>query len=61
MYPFSYRDELTGKWTKARYRAEHHVIARRFRETEWRIEGSLVAWRSFFAMASGRSVTDDAR
>ena len=40
LYPFSYRDELTGKWTKARYRAEYHVIARRFRETEWRIEGS---------------------
>jgi hypothetical protein len=39
LYAFRYRDELTGKWMKARYRAEHHVITRRFRETGWRIEG----------------------
>jgi hypothetical protein len=23
LYAFRYRDELTGQWTKARYRAEH--------------------------------------
>jgi len=26
LYPFRYRDELTGKWVKARYVAERHEI-----------------------------------
>ena len=26
LYPLKYRDPLTGKWRKARYRAEAHEI-----------------------------------
>ena len=36
-YPFRYRDQLTGKWVRARYKAEIDVIAERF--TEWEITG----------------------
>jgi hypothetical protein len=32
MYAFKYRDALTGRWIKARYRAERHEIAARYRE-----------------------------
>ena len=39
LYAFSFRDPLTGRWIKARHREEHHVIARQYRETEWRIDG----------------------
>jgi len=28
LFPFRYRDRLTGKWVKARYVAERHEIAR---------------------------------
>lgn len=38
LYPFRYRDELTGKWTKARYVAELHEIAARYKE--WEIAGA---------------------
>ena len=36
-YPFRYRDSLTGKWVRARYKAEIEVIAERF--AEWEITG----------------------
>ena len=31
-YPFRYRDPRTGKWVRARYKAEPHVIAERHAE-----------------------------
>jgi len=38
LFPFRYRDRLTGKWVKARYVAERHEIAARY--AEWEIIGS---------------------
>lgn len=37
LFPFRYRDELTGKWVKARYVAELHEIAARYKE--WELAG----------------------
>jgi hypothetical protein len=37
LFPFRYRDRLTGKWVKARYVAERHEIAARYEE--WEIVG----------------------
>ena len=37
LFPFQYRDRLTGKWVRARYLAERHEIAARY--TEWEIIG----------------------
>jgi hypothetical protein len=37
LFPFRYRDEVTGKWTRARYLAERHEIAKRYKE--WEIVG----------------------
>ena len=34
LYEFRYRDPLTGKWRKARYRAEVEVIRQRHAEFE---------------------------
>jgi hypothetical protein len=34
---FRYRDSRTGKWVRARYRAERHEIEARY--TEWEITG----------------------
>ena len=34
LYPFRYRDPRTGKWRKARYRAELHEITERYAEFE---------------------------
>lgn len=34
LYPFRYRDPRTGKWVKARYKAEWHEIAARYAEYE---------------------------
>jgi len=34
LFPFRYRDPLTGKWVRARYVAERHVIAERYAEFE---------------------------
>jgi hypothetical protein len=34
LYPFRYRDPLTGKWVKARYVAERHEINARHAEWE---------------------------
>jgi hypothetical protein len=38
-FPFRFRDLVTGKWVRARYRAERHVIAERYKHTEWEIIG----------------------
>jgi hypothetical protein len=37
LYPFRYRDRLTGKWVKARYVASREDIAARY--AEWEIIG----------------------
>ena len=37
LFPFRYRDRLTGKWVKARYVAEPQEIAARY--SEWEIIG----------------------
>ena len=37
LFPFRYRDGLTGKWVRARYLAERHVIADCYKE--WEITG----------------------
>jgi hypothetical protein len=34
LFPFRYRDPRTGKWVRARYRAERHEIAARYVEYE---------------------------
>ena len=34
LFEFRYRDELTGKWRKARYRAEVHEIRERHTESQ---------------------------
>jgi hypothetical protein len=34
LFHFRYRDPLTGKWVRARYVAERHVIAERYAEYE---------------------------
>jgi hypothetical protein len=37
LFPFRYRDPLTSRWVRARYVAERHVIAERYKE--WEIIG----------------------
>src|SRR4030095_1843646 len=37
LFPFRYRDPLTGKWVKARYLAERHEIVERYKD--WEITG----------------------
>jgi len=39
LFPFRYRDRLTGKWVKARYVAERHEIAARYAEGDHRFAG----------------------
>lgn len=34
LFPFRYRDHVTGKWVRARYRAERYGIAKRYAEFE---------------------------
>ena len=34
LYPFGFRNPLTGRWVRARYVAERHVIAERYAEFE---------------------------
>jgi hypothetical protein len=34
LYPFKHRDERTGKWIRARYKAEVPVIQRRYSDWE---------------------------
>jgi len=37
VFPFRYRDARTGRWVKARYKAERDEIAARY--AEWEIVG----------------------
>jgi hypothetical protein len=37
LFPFRFRDPLSGKWVRARYVAERNVIAERY--GEWEITG----------------------
>ena len=37
LFPFRYRDLITGKWVKARYVAQRHEIAARY--AEWEVIG----------------------
>ena len=34
LFPFRFRDPVTGKWIRARYRAERHEIAQRYVDYE---------------------------
>ena len=36
-YPFKIRDRITGKWYRARYMAELHVIMQNY--AEWALDG----------------------
>ena len=38
LFPFRFRDPLTGKWVRARYLAERKEIAARY--AEWEITGA---------------------
>lgn len=42
LYEFRYRDPLTGKWRKARYRAELHELRERYAEFEVQGEPMVV-------------------
>jgi hypothetical protein len=37
LFPFRTRNELTGKWVRARYKAEYHELMARY--AEWEIIG----------------------
>jgi len=37
LFPFRFRDPVTGKWVRARYHPEPHEIATRY--VEWEITG----------------------
>ena len=37
LYPFRFRDQVTGKWIHARYKATRAELAARY--TEWEITG----------------------
>ena len=37
LYPFRFRDPVSGKWVRARYVAERHELVARYRE--WEIIG----------------------
>ena len=45
LYPFRFRDPLTGKWRKARYRAELRVIRERYSEFELDGEPMVITGR----------------
>ena len=38
LHPFRFRDPLTGKWIRARYKAEVPVVQRRY--ADWEIIGA---------------------
>ena len=38
LFPFRFRDRVSGKWIRARYVAERHEIAARY--AEWEIVGT---------------------
>ncbi len=44
LYPFRFRDPVSGKWVRARYIAERDVIAVRY--SEWEITGTPELRRS---------------
>ena len=37
LYPFRFLDPVSGRWVRARYRAERHVIEQRY--AKWEITG----------------------
>ena len=39
LYPFRVRNTVTGKWVRARYVAERHVIAAHHAPGDWEIIG----------------------
>ena len=39
LFPFRYRDRLTGRWVRARYKATREEMAARY--DEWEITGSV--------------------
>lgn len=39
LYPFRFRDPVTGKWVRARYKAERDVIAERYPPGDYEITG----------------------
>ena len=39
LYPFRFKDPVSGKWVKARYVAERHEIEARHAPGEWEIIG----------------------
>ena len=45
LFPFRYRDELTGKWVRARYLADQHEIVERYKE--WEITGPIQRWEAY--------------
>ena len=50
LFPFRFRDPVSGKWVRARYVAEPHEIAARY--TEWEIIGPPELRRSLGAAFS---------
>ena len=54
LYPFRYRDPLTGKWVKARYVAERHEIAARYQE--WEITGAAEIRASRYQRATSAHI-----
>jgi len=44
LFPFRFRDPLTGKWVRARYVAERHVIAERYAECEITARPRFATW-----------------
>jgi hypothetical protein len=50
LYPFRFRDPVSGKWVRARYVAERHELEARYRE--WEIIGPPE-----YRMPGGRSFT----
>jgi hypothetical protein len=43
LYPFRFLDPLTGRWVRARYRAEGQEIDQRY--AKWEITGEPEVWR----------------
>lgn len=50
LFPFRFRDKVSGKWVKARYVAERHEITARYRE--WEIVGEAEYRRPVIAAFS---------
>lgn len=43
LYPFRFKDPITGRWVRARYRASLEDIAARY--AEWDVTGEPVTYR----------------